>query len=107
MIPTPIQGALATLRDFNVPSLLVDGQACILYGGAEFSRDLYLMIAAAPASLAQLQLALGTLDAELIAVPHLQADLLDRGHAVHFRCRRPDVAGLRLDLMTRPRRLGG
>jgi hypothetical protein len=30
---------------------------------------------------------------------------LDRGHAVHFRCVRDDVAGLRLDLMTRPPRL--
>ena len=28
MIPTPIQSALATLRDFGVPTLLIGGQAC-------------------------------------------------------------------------------
>ena len=48
MIPTPIHRALATLREFEVPTLLIGGQACILYGGAEFSRDLDLMLAAAP-----------------------------------------------------------
>jgi hypothetical protein len=64
-----------------------------------------LMLAATPASLPNLERALADLDATLIAVPPLRFDLLDRGHAVHFRCRRADVAGLRLDLMTRPPRL--
>lgn len=105
MIPTPIQSALATLRDFEVPALLIGGQACILYGGAEFSRDLDLMLAAAPVALPRLEQALAALQADVIAVPPLRPELLDRGHAVHFRCGRPDVAGLRLDLMTRPPRL--
>ncbi len=105
MIPTPIQSALATLRRHEVETLLLGGQASILYGGAEFSRDLDLMLAATPASLPNLERALADLDATLIAVPPLRFDLLDRGHAVHFRCRRSDVAGLRLDLMTRPPRL--
>jgi hypothetical protein len=105
LIPTPIQRALATLREFEVPTLLIGGQACILYGGAEFSRDLDLMLAAAPAVLPRLEEALAALEADLIAVPALRSELLERGHAVHFRCRRPDVAGLRLDLMTRPPRL--
>ena len=105
MIPTPIQSALATLRLHHVETLLLGGQASILYGGAEFSRDLDLMLAAGAATLPNLERALADLDAELIAVPLLSAEALDRGHAVHFRCRRPDVAGLRLDLMTRPPRL--
>ena len=105
MIPTPIQRALATLREFEVPTLLIGGQACILYGGAEFSRDLDLMLATAPAVLPRLEQALRELQADLIAVPALRPELLERGHAVHFRCRRHDVAGLRLDLMTRPPRL--
>lgn len=105
MIPTPIQCALAALREAEVPSLLIGGQACILYGGAEFSRDLDLMIAAAPATLARVPRALDALEARLIAIPPFDAALLDRGHAVRFRCARADVAGLRLDLMTRPPRL--
>ena len=105
MIPTPIQRALATLREFEVPTLLIGGQACILYGGAEFSRDLDLMLATAPGVLPRLEQALSELQAELIAVPPLRSELLERGHAVHFRCRRADVAGLRLDLMTKPPRL--
>ena len=105
MIPTPIQSALTTLRRHGVETLLIGGQASILYGGAEFSRDLDLLIAASPAALPRLEQALADLDAGLIAVPPLRADLLALGHAVHFRCARPDVAGLRLDLMTRPPRL--
>jgi hypothetical protein len=105
LIPTPIQSALTSLRQHRVETLLLGGQASILYGGAEFSRDLDLMVAAAPATLPRLEHALHDLEATLIAVPPLRADLLEQGHAVHFRCGRPDVAGLRLDLMTRPPRL--
>jgi len=105
LIPTPIQSALATLRELEVPTLLIGGQACILYGGAEFSRDLDLLLGAAPAALTRLEQALAALQADLIAVPPFQPELLERGHAIHFRSGRPDVAGLRLDLMTRPPRL--
>jgi hypothetical protein len=105
LIPTPIQHALAALRKAEVPSLLIGGQACILYGGAEFSRDLDVMIAAAPADIGRVPHALDLLEAHPIAVPPFDAELLDRGHAVHFRCARADLGGLRLDLMTRPPRL--
>ncbi|MBI3983594.1 MAG: hypothetical protein HY337_11840 [Gemmatimonadetes bacterium] len=93
MIPTPIQVALVTLREAEVPSLLIGGQACILYGGAEFSRALDLM-AAAPATLARVPRALDALEARLIAIPPFDAALLERGHAVHFRCARADVAAV-------------
>ena len=39
MIPHPIHRVLSTLRNFSVRFLLSGGQACILYGGTEFSRD--------------------------------------------------------------------
>lgn len=51
MIPTPIQFALETLRQHRVPALVLGGQASILHGGAEFSRDLDLLLTAAPANL--------------------------------------------------------
>jgi hypothetical protein len=76
------------------------GQACVFYGAAEFSRDLDLLILSDAANLVRLRAALADLEAQPIAVPALSADLLDRGHAVHFRCRRPDVAGLPIDLMS-------
>ena len=86
------------------------GQACVFYGAAEFSRDLDLLILADAANLPNLKRALDeldALDAEAIAVPPLEERHLLRGHAVHFRCRRDDIAGLRIDLMSSLRGVAG
>lgn len=83
------------------------GQACVFYGAAEFSRDLDLLILADPQNLESLRAALGDLDAEPVAVPPFEARHLLRGHAVHFRCRRADVAGLRIDVMAVLRGVAG
>jgi hypothetical protein len=82
------------------------GQACVFYGAAEFSRDLDLLIVADPANLDRFRAALQELDAHPIAVPPFEASLLARGHAVHFRCAHPDVAGLRIDVMAVLRAVG-
>lgn len=79
------------------------GQACVFYGAAEFSRDVDLVVLLDDANLDCLRNALAELDASTIAVPPLDRDALARGHAVHFRCRRPDVVGLRIDVMARLR----
>jgi hypothetical protein len=79
------------------------GQACVFYGAAEFSRDLDLLILADPANLERLRTALADLEAKPIAVPRLDIEFLEKGHGVHFRCHRTDVAGLRIDLMSRYR----
>lgn len=79
------------------------GQACVLYGAAEFSRDLDITLLASPGNLARLGSALADLQAEPIAVPPFEREYLDRGHAVHFRCHRPDTEGMRLDVMSRMR----
>jgi hypothetical protein len=79
------------------------GQACVFYGAAEFSRDLDLLILADGANIERLRACLRDLEAEPIAVPELRVEYLEDGHAVHFRCGRPDVDGLRLDLMSRYR----
>jgi hypothetical protein len=78
----------------------MDGQACVFYGAAEFSRDLDLLIPTDSTNLAKLMTAFKTLDAKVIAVPELEQTRLMRGHAVHLRCGREDVAGLRIDLMS-------
>ena len=76
------------------------GQACILYGAAEFSRDVDVAVLADERNLDRLRAALGELRAEGVFVPALSADVLRRGHACHFRCAAPDVEGLRIDVMS-------
>ena len=39
MTPNPILKVLSTLQKHRVRALLIGGQACIIYGAAEFSRD--------------------------------------------------------------------
>jgi hypothetical protein len=76
------------------------GQACVFYGGAEFSRDTDLAVLPSPDNLARLREALAELAAEPVAVPSLAERYLLRGHAVHFRCRHPEAAGVRVDIMS-------
>jgi hypothetical protein len=76
------------------------GQACILYGGAEFSRDIDFAVLADEKNLARLQAALDDLKATPVFVPQLSADVLRRGHACHFRCAAPGTEGLRIDVMS-------
>jgi hypothetical protein len=76
------------------------GQACVLYGAAEFSRDTDIVVLADPDNLDRLLAAIGDLDAQCIAVPPFEAKYLLRGHAVHFRCRHPEADGMRIDVMS-------
>jgi hypothetical protein len=100
LIPSPILKALSTIRKNNVQCLLMGGQACILYGAAEFSRDADLAVLADNNNLEKLQCAVVDLEAAVIAVPPFERQYLDRGHAIHFRCKHPDANGVRLDIMS-------
>jgi hypothetical protein len=93
------------MRTSGVQHLLMGGQACVFYGAAEFSRDTDLAVLAQAENLARLRNALAELQAECIAVSPFEQQYLERGLAVHFRCRRPDVAGMRVDVMSRMRGL--
>lgn len=99
MIQSPIPKALSTFLKYRVQALLIGGQACILYGAAEFSRDIDLTVMVSPQNLRNLTLALKDIRAERIYVPDLSADVLLRGHACHFRCQKEEVRGLRVDIM--------
>lgn len=79
------------------------GQACVFYGGAEFSVDSDFAIIPDEENLARLQNALDELNAKPIAVPPFKREFLERGHAVHFRCFHPDCEGLRVDVMAKMR----
>ncbi len=103
MIPNPIRKVLSSIEARRVRALLMGGQACILYGAAEFSRDTDLAVLASPANLARLRKALDDLQAEVIAVPPFEAEYLRRGHAVHFRCQHLEAPAMRVDVMTRMR----
>jgi len=99
LIPSPIHKALLTFRSSNVRFLLMGGQACVLYGAAEFSRDLDLSIAVDAGNLAAVKRALSHLKAKRVFAPPLDAAALKRGHACHFRCAAKGAEGLRIDLM--------
>jgi hypothetical protein len=91
LIPSPILKALSTIRTHGVDHLLMGGQACVLYGAAEFSRDIDLALLPSPGNLDRVQSALDDLEAEVIAVPPFSPEHLAEGLAVHFRCARPDA----------------
>jgi hypothetical protein len=79
------------------------GQACVLYGAAEFSRDTDFAILASQANLSRLRAALAELQAEVIAVPPFELKYLQKGHAIHFRCHASEATGMRVDVMTKMR----
>jgi hypothetical protein len=81
------------------------GQACVFYGGAEFSRDADFAVIADASNLARLSQALAELQAEVIAVPPFELKYLLRGHAVHFRCYHPEALEMRVDVMSKMRGL--
>jgi len=76
------------------------GQACILYGAAEFSRDVDVAIAASDDNLDRLRKALTELRAEAVFVPSLGKEVLLKGHACHFRVHIPEAEGIRIDVMS-------
>ena len=100
MSQSPIHKALSILRKHRVRALLIGGQACILCGAAEFSRDIDLAVLADERNLSRLQAALSELNAAPVFDPPLSTNVLLRGHACHFRCKAAEVEGLRIDVMS-------
>lgn len=91
------------MREHRVRALLMGGQACVLYGAAEFSRDTDFVVLAAAANLARLRKALLDLRADPIAVPPFEVKYLRKGHAIHFRCQHPDALRMCVDVMSKMR----
>lgn len=103
MTPNPILKVLSTLKKHHVKCLLIGGQACIVYGAAEFSRDSDFIILCTAKNLEFLKKALNSLNAELIYVPQLEKKYLEKGHACHFRCMAKEVKNLRIDVISKLR----
>ena len=106
MIPIQILRVLSTIRQYDVPALLMGGQACVLYGAAEYSRDLDLAVLATNDALPRVTAAMQALRATVIEVPPFELQFLSRGHVVHFSV--PDetettvATPLRVDIQRRP-----
>ena len=103
MSQSPIPRVLSTFQRHRVKALLMGGQACILYGAAEFTRDVDFAVAVAPGNLDRLRAALDELEAEPVFFSSLSAAVLRRGHACHFRSRATGLHGLRIDVMSKMR----
>jgi len=99
LIQSPIHRVLLTFQAGGLQYLLMGGQACVLYGAAEFSRDIDIAVSADEESLGVLQTSLRMLNAERVYVPPLELSMLQRGHACHFRCHTPETEGFRIDVM--------
>jgi hypothetical protein len=97
---SPTLKVLSTLRTHRVRALLMGGQACVLYGAAEFSRDVDVAVLASESNLEHLRLALADLCAEPVFVPPLGAEVLERGHACHYRAGISEADGIRIDIMS-------
>ncbi|HEY1862054.1 MAG TPA: hypothetical protein VGG61_16960 [Gemmataceae bacterium] len=100
MTRSPIGKVLSIFQKHRVRALLMGGQACIAYGAAEFSRDLDLAVLANPNNLNRLRNALAELGAEPVYFPALDAAVLLRGHACHFRAHGPEWDEFRIDIMS-------
>jgi hypothetical protein len=94
-----IYKVLSILKKHKVKALLIGGQAAILYGASEFSRDIDFAILLDQNNLHRIELALRELKAEQIYFPSLQMEYLERGHACHFRCKLPEIYDFRVDIM--------
>ncbi len=68
----------------------------MFYGAAEFSRTCDIVIVADSENLRKLEAALNELEADCIAVPPMEWHFLEKGHAIHFRCKHPDSLPRRL-----------
>ena len=76
------------------------GQACILYGASEFSRDTDIALLASKENLEILKSALRELGARRIAIPPFELSYLQKGHAIHFRCSHPEAEKIRIDIIS-------
>lgn len=103
MSQNQIYKVLSIFKRHKIKALLIGGQAAILYGASEFSRDIDFTILLDRKNLHKIGLALRELKAEQIYFPSLEMNYLQRGHACHFRCKLPDVYDFRVDIMGRLR----
>lgn len=91
----------------RVRYLVISGQACVLYGAAQFTQDLDLWIDPTRGNLRRLLAALAGLGARVHKLtPPLNVLSMRRGHGFHFLVPAGRGENLYLDLMGQPPRVG-
>ncbi len=103
MVPASVRFVLETMAKRQVRCLLMGGQACVIHGAAEFSKDIDFVVPLDEKNLDCMRLALQDLKAEVIAIPPFESRFLADGLAVHFRSKHPRSNGLWIDIMTQMR----
>jgi len=103
MIDAAVSHVLRVMDRSGVRCLLTGGQACVVYGAAEFSKDVDFVVLADSENFEKIQSVAGNLRAETIAVPPFERAYLDEGLAIHLRCTVAEANGMRVDLMSRMR----
>jgi len=90
------------MQAHRVRVLLMGGQACVLYCGAEFTRGTDFAILADSANLNRLRKGLVDLPATVIAVPPFELKFL-AGPRHPLWCEYSEAAGIRVDIMSKMR----
>ncbi|MBN2145177.1 MAG: hypothetical protein JW774_11185 [Candidatus Aureabacteria bacterium] len=103
MKKNPIITIIQVFQKHEVIFLLMGGQACILYGASEFTRDTDFCVLCDNHNLTNIQNALNELKAAQIFFPPLQQKYLDKGHACHFKCGVEEAFDFRIDIMSKIR----
>ncbi|MEA3306199.1 MAG: hypothetical protein U9Q34_00250 [Elusimicrobiota bacterium] len=104
---SPIFKVISALKEKKVKALLIGGQACIIYGGSEFSRDSDFVILSEDKNLIKIQKALNSLKAEAVYFLGFERGYLEKGHACHFKCKAKGVEDFRVDIMSKLRNCEG
>lgn len=81
------------------------GQACVLYGAAEFSKDFDFVLLLEDNNLKHFEAFIADIEGETIAVPAFHPTFLEKGHAIHFRAKAKGYENVRIDIMSRLRGL--
>jgi hypothetical protein len=103
MSKNPVISVLFTFQKHRVKYLLMGGQACILYGAAEFTRDTDFCVLCDEKNLGRITAALSELKAVRVFYPPCEIAYLQKGHACHFECGTRDTKGFRIDIMAKLR----
>ena len=100
----PLQRVLRAFDDAGVRHLIIGGQAAIIYGASQFTRDADFWVEPTARNVKALIKALDNLGARPRFLPPLDLRVLKKGHGVHFIIPQAEGA-FYVDLLGRPPRV--
>lgn len=100
-----LSAVLRSLQEYDIPFVVMGGQAVGAHGASEGSRDLDIYLAPTALSVEHLIAWLDAARAQLRYLPPVSAAVLERGHTVHYDVPFGTSSVVRLDVCTRPARI--